>query len=88
MDMHNVIIPQFNFDNSFARNLEGFFVPWEATHASSPKLIQFNHELAAELGLDAGALDSTLGAEIFSGNFTLKGAHPLAQIYSEDFRRS
>jgi uncharacterized protein YdiU (UPF0061 family) len=82
MDMHNVIIPQFNFDNSFARNLEGFFVPWEATHASSPKLIQFNHELAAELGLDAGALDSTLGAEIFSGNFTLKGAHPLGQVYA------
>ena len=72
----------FEFDNSFARELEGCYLPWEAEKVSEPRLLMFNCELAAELGLDAAALVSSLGAEIFSGNRVPNGAKPLAQAYA------
>ena len=72
----------FNFDNSFARSLEGFFVSCQAEPAVAPKLLQFNHALAEELGLDPVALDSEAGLEIFSGNVTPMGSEPLAQAYA------
>ena len=74
--------PQFNFDNSFARSLEGFFKPCQAEPATAPTLLQFNHELAKELGLDPVALDSEAGLAIFSGNATPEGSEPLAQAYA------
>jgi serine/tyrosine/threonine adenylyltransferase len=74
--------PQFNFDNSFARSLEGFFKLCKAEPASAPKLLQFNHALAEELGLDPVALDSEAGLAIFSGNTTPEGSEPLAQAYA------
>jgi serine/tyrosine/threonine adenylyltransferase len=74
--------PQFNFDNSFARNLEGFFKVCKAEPAVAPKLLQFNHALAEELGLDPVALDSEAGLEIFSGNVAPEGSQPLAQAYA------
>ena len=49
----------FEFDNSFARELEGCYLPWEAEKVSEPSLLMFNCELAAELGLDAAALVSS-----------------------------
>ena len=45
-------------------------------------MVKFNSELAEELGLDAGALDSDEGARIFAGNETPEGATPLAQAYA------
>jgi len=78
----NYIRPHFNFDNSFARSLEGFFVSCKAEPASAPKLLQFNHALAEELGLDSGALDSEAGLAIFSGNVLPEGSEPLAQGYA------
>ncbi|MGV7221516.1 MAG: protein adenylyltransferase SelO [Nitrospinales bacterium] len=74
--------PQFNFDNSYARSFEGFFVPCKAAPATAPKLLQFNHELAEELGLDPAALNSDAGVAIFSGNVSPDGAEPLAQAYA------
>ena len=74
--------PQFNFDNSFARSLEGFFKPCQAEPATAPTLLQFNHALAKELGLDPVALDSEAGLAIFSGNSTPEGSEPLAQAYA------
>src|SRR5499427_9533584 len=72
----------FAFDNTFARELEGFYVPWKATQVAQPTLVKFNRELAEELGLDADALDSQEGAKIFGGNETPEGAAPLAQAYA------
>ena len=72
----------FNFDNSFARSLEGFFVSCQAEPAVAPKLLHFNHKLAEELGLDPVALDSKAGLAIFSGNVTPEGSEPLAQAYA------
>jgi serine/tyrosine/threonine adenylyltransferase len=74
--------PCFNFDNSFARSLEGFFVSCQAEPAVAPKMLQFNHALAEELGLDPVALDSDAGLAIFSGNTTPEGSEPLAQAYA------
>ena len=75
-------LPQFHFDNSFARNLDSFFVAWKAAESRSPKLIKFNHALAEELKLDGLALDSEIGANIFSGNHLPEGSQPLAQVYA------
>ncbi len=74
--------PQFNFDNSFARNLEGFFKFCPAEPSASPKMLQFNHALAEELGLDPVALNSEVGAAIFAGNVVPEGSQPLAQAYA------
>ncbi len=80
MDANNSV--QFNFDNSFARSLEGFFKPCQPEPSSSPKMLQFNHALAKELGLDPVMLDSEAGLAIFSGNAIPEGSEPLAQAYA------
>jgi len=73
---------RFAFDNTYARELEGFYVAWTAAQAARPRLVQLNRELAEELGLDAGVLDSEEGARIFAGNEAPQGALPLAQAYA------
>jgi uncharacterized protein YdiU (UPF0061 family) len=72
----------FHFDNSYARDLNGFYAPWPAAQVPSPVLLKLNHALAAELGLDATALDGPLGGAIFSGNLAPPGATPIAQAYA------
>jgi uncharacterized protein YdiU (UPF0061 family) len=74
--------PRFVFDNTYARELEGFYVTWKAAQVSQPQLVKLNLELAGELGLDASALDAAEGARMFSGNETPAGALPLAQVYA------
>jgi serine/tyrosine/threonine adenylyltransferase len=73
---------RFAFDNTYARDLEGFYVPWKAAQVAQPRLVQLNRELAEELGLDPVALNSEEGAKIFAGNETPVGAVPLAQAYA------
>jgi uncharacterized protein YdiU (UPF0061 family) len=73
---------RFAFDNTFARELEGFYVPWKAAPVARPSLVKLNRELAAELGLDADALSSGEGAKIFAGNEAPEGAATLAQAYA------
>jgi len=82
MCAHDHIGPYFNFDNSFARNLKGFYVSCDAKPAIAPKLLQFNQGLAEELGLDPVTLDSEAGLAIFAGNIAPKGSEPLAQAYA------
>src|ERR687897_1160926 len=72
----------FAFDNTYARELEGFYVPWKAAQVARPRMIKFNRQLAEELGLNADALDTDEGARIFAGNETPEGALPLAQAYA------
>jgi uncharacterized protein YdiU (UPF0061 family) len=73
---------RFAFDNTYARALEGLYVPWKAAQVAQPRMVKFNPQLADELGLDAAALDSDEGARIFAGNETPGGALPLAQAYA------
>ena len=72
----------FAFDNTFARELEGLYVPWHAAQSPSPTLLKLNRALAEELGLDADALEGPQGAAIFSGNAMPEGATPIAQAYA------
>ncbi len=72
----------FRFDNSYARDLEGFYVPWKPAAPPAPCLLRFNDSLARELGLDAEVLNSTSGARLFSGAELPVGAEPLAQAYA------
>jgi protein adenylyltransferase len=73
---------RFAFDNTYARELDGFYVTSKAAQVARPRLVKLNRELAEELGLDAGALDSEEGARIFAGNEIPEGAVPLAQAYA------
>lgn len=70
------------FDNSYANQMEGFYVAWEGAKVPNPEIIQFNAKLAKELGLDAKDLNSKEGAEFFAGNEIPLGASPLAQVYA------
>ena len=72
----------FAFDNSYARDLQGFYLPVQAALAPQPQMIKFNHRLALDLGLDASALDSPEGAAIFSGQTVPEGAQPIALAYA------
>ena len=70
------------FDNSYAVQLDGFYVPWEGAKVPAPEIIQFNDELAKELGLENQELNSPRGAEFFAGNELPEGATPIAQVYA------
>ena len=72
----------FEFDNTYANELDGFFAPWQSVEVAEPRLVRFNHQLAESLGLNAQALDSELGASIFAGNTVPHGATPIAQAYA------
>ncbi len=74
--------PRFDFDNTYAAQLEGFYTPWQADEAPAPKLMQFNEALAVELGLDPMALASEAGLAVLAGNAVPEGATPLAQAYA------
>jgi len=75
-------VTAFRFDNSFARELEGFYVPWRPAAVPAPRLLFLNRSLAAELGLDVASLDGPAGAATFAGNALPDGAEPLAQAYA------
>ncbi|MBL8650304.1 MAG: YdiU family protein [Sphingopyxis sp.] len=70
------------FDNSFHREMEGFYAPAEAAVPSAPKLLVFNQTLAATLGIDAANVDDDSLAHLFSGATLPGGAAPLAFAYA------
>lgn len=71
-----------SFDNTFANQMEGFYVDWKAARVPKPEIIIFNHALSQELGLDAQQLNSETGAQILSGNTLAEGSKPIAQVYA------
>ena len=70
------------FDNTYARELEGFYVRSKPAGSPAPRLLQLNPELAHELGLDPQALSSPAGVSVLAGNVVPPGADPLAQAYA------
>ena len=72
----------FVFDNSYAAELEGFYVPSQGASAPEPRIVHLNRDLAAELLLDPDALASESGAAILAGSEAPEGAAPLAQAYA------
>lgn len=80
--MTAAIRPLFAFDNSFVRELDGLCVPWTAAHAPAPRLLAFNGEVAAELGLDPEVLQTPAGVAVLVGNDVPETAEPVAQAYA------
>lgn len=72
----------FSFDNSFARRMEGFYLPWNGDQVPAPEIIRLNHALAEELGLDNGVLQSETSAAALTGAKAPEGAMPLAMAYA------
>src|SRR3954447_22359845 len=72
----------FAFDDSFVRELEGLYVPWQGAPAPEPRLLALNEELAAELGVDAAALRADAGVAVLAGSAVPDGASPVAQAYA------
>jgi len=69
-------------ESSYARDLDGFSVPWRPEAVPAPKSLFFNAPLAEELGLDAAALAGEAGTALFAGNTVPEGAEPIAQAYA------
>lgn len=46
-------LPVIAFDNSYARDLEGFYVPWTGSRAPAPEVLRLNTALAPNWGLMA-----------------------------------
>ena len=72
----------FRFDNSYARDLDGFYRPGQPENASKPQLIRLNHALAEELLADVDQLAGPDGISVLAGNLLPAGAEPLAQAYA------
>lgn len=70
------------FDNSYARDLEGLYIPWHGAQAPAPRMLLLNTALAQELGLDPTALASREGLAMLSGSAMPEGAEPLAMAYA------
>jgi len=68
------------FDNSYAALPEGFFTRLDPTPVKEPKLLAWNADLAAFLGIEGG--DAETRAQVFGGNAVPEGAAPLAQLYA------
>jgi serine/tyrosine/threonine adenylyltransferase len=80
--MDVVARPLFTFDNSFVRELEGLYEPWQAATAPDPRLLVLNDALAEELGADPATLRTPEGIAALVGNAVPDGAEPVAQAYA------
>ena len=72
----------FRFDNSFARTMEGFYLPAAAAPPSAPRLIYFNAPLAEALGMERGGVDDVALAAMLSGGAAVAGSEPIALAYA------
>lgn len=72
----------FQFDNSYARLPDRFFASVYPEPVEGPKLLKFNAELAAELGVEADFSDPARLAAVLAGNVVPPGAMPIAMAYA------
>ena len=68
------------FDNSYATLPDAFYGRLDPTPVKDPKLLAWNADLAALLGIEGDDQDEL--AQIFGGNQVPSGAAPLAQLYA------
>lgn len=71
-----------NFDNTYTSLAPEFFERQQPTKVSNPHIIVVNDSLADELGLDAKALRSEVGASFLAGNTIAEGSDPIAMAYA------
>lgn len=74
--------PIFSFDNTYARELEGFYTPCNGDKTPAPQVLRFNAKLASELGLNTADFEGVEGASIFTGAITPVGGAALAMAYA------
>ncbi|MFK7816457.1 MAG: YdiU family protein [Gammaproteobacteria bacterium] len=72
----------FKFDNTYAKELDGFYTAHQSAGAPAPKIIKVNTMLANQLGIDINSLSEQQQIAIFSGNHAPEGSAPLAQVYA------
>jgi uncharacterized protein YdiU (UPF0061 family) len=70
------------FDNTYARDLQGAYVPWRPREFPNARLLKFNSALARSLGLDTQTIEESTLVSVFAGNVVPWGAAPLAQAYA------
>ncbi|MFK8028470.1 MAG: YdiU family protein [Gammaproteobacteria bacterium] len=70
----------FNFDNSYAKQMEGFYTASQHAVFPKPSLIKFNQGLADQLQIEVN--DSNHLPLVFSGNELPEGSLPIAQVYA------
>ena len=75
-------IIRFPFDNTYARELSGFYASCLPEGNPEPDLLYLNTTLAEDLGLDLNLYDTPTLAALFSGNRLPEGAEPIAQVYA------
>ncbi|HUR73525.1 MAG TPA: YdiU family protein [Sporichthya sp.] len=80
--MSSMAAPALHLDSTFARELEGLFLPWQAAEFPEPALLVLNEDLARELGLDPAALRTPAGVALLIGAAVPEGATPIAQGYA------
>ena len=73
---------EFKFDNSFARDMTDFYIPWRGDAVPEPRTVAVNEQLAKELGLDPSLLTAKYAARILTGSVLPEGANPLAMAYA------
>ncbi len=74
--------PRIPFDNTYVRDLPGFYARCKPVKVRAPALLYFNHALADELRLGLEGRDAEALAAMFSGNVLPDGAEPIAQAYA------
>lgn len=72
----------WNFDNSYTRLPESFYVRLGPVPVSKPEMVVFNQALSESLGLNSSFLEGRSGVAFFSGNQIPEGAEPIAQAYA------
>lgn len=65
-------------DHSYARDLQGLYVPWQGQDWPDPQIVLRNDALADHLGLDVAALE----AGVLTGHALPDTARPLAMAYA------
>ena len=73
--------PSFQLTRNFADRLPAYSVSCEPMVVQCPRLLQFNSELAQELGMPIDD-DADRLARIFAGQEMMQGAYPVAQAYA------
>ena len=72
----------WHFDNSYFRDLERFYAPWEPERPSSPSLLIWNAPLALRLGLEPSDHEFGDLTNELSGAALPAGADPIALAYA------
>jgi len=81
-EMSTVARGLLHVENSYVRELEGLYVPWQAAPAPEPRLLVLNEDVAAALGVEPDALRAPEGVAALVGNAVPDGAEPVAMAYA------